>query len=188
MSTTKEAAVPEMTAEEEAAHEAAVASAEQAMRDAGEPTHTDVIEDFFGMTVEHTVWLQKDKQFVTHREMSEGQRREYLNSINRDVTIAHATRDMKMRMAPGDERHALLKTAIIGWQVYREGNPLPFSKKNLQDFLEAAPPKIIDMIEKDVRLANPWLMQEMSLEDIDKEIESLQELRAKKVEEEAGNA
>jgi hypothetical protein len=83
-------------------------------------------------------------------------------------------------------RTELLRNTICGWNLMRGGQPLPFNQQNLNEFLMLANPSIINMIEKDVRLANPWLLAEMTIEDIDKEIADLQDLRAKKVEEEAG--
>ncbi len=173
----------EMTEAERAAH---VARTEEAMRANGVPTEETVYEDYFDTTVEHKVILPDGKQFIVHQELNEGARRKYLNAVNRDVVIQRATGDARMRMAPGDERHALLEAAITGWNVMKAGTPLPFTPANLRLFLDKAPPRIIDLIEKEVRKANPWLLAEMSVEDIDKEIASLQEMRDTKLREEEG--
>jgi hypothetical protein len=163
-----------------------IAATEANMTAAGIPLTESVVVDYFGFEETHVVYLPDGKQFIEHKVLNEGQKRKYQNSVNRDVVIQRATGDAKMRMAPGDERHALLKVAICGWNVYRNGTPLPFTSRNLDDFLDLAPPKVIDVIEKEVRKANPWLMAEMTVEDIDKEIDSLKEMREKKLEEEAG--
>lgn len=165
-----------------------IAQTEANMKAAGVPTHEPVIVDYFGFEETYVVSLPDGRQTIEHKVLNEGQKRKYQNSINRDVVIQRATGDAKMRMAPGDERHHLLKQAITGWNMFRNGQPYAFSARNLDDFLELAPPKIIDIIEKEVRKANPWLLQELSIEDIDKEIASLQEMREKKVEEEAGKS
>jgi hypothetical protein len=130
------------------AYDARVASTEAAMREAGAPTEDIVEVDYFAFDVTHTVHLPDGKQYVEHRELNEGQRKKYLNGMNRDMLVNRASGDMRVKMAPGDERHA---------------------------------------IEKDVRKHNPWLLQEMSVEDIDKEIASLEEMREVKLKEEAGN-
>lgn len=171
--------------------EAHVASTEAAMRAAGIPTEESVpVVDYFAFEVDHRVPLDKT-QWIDHREFNEGQRKKYLNALNRDMVVQRTTGDMRVKMAPGDERHALLKVAITGWYLVRgpEGQQVevPFNTKNRDEFLEKAPPKIIDVIEKAVRKANPWLMAEMSLEDIDKEMANLQEMRDIKVKEEEGN-
>lgn len=173
---------------DDAAPDSIVAQTEANMREAGVPTHEPVIVDYFGFEETYVLPLPDGRQTIEHKVLNEGQKRKYQNSINRDVVIQRATGDAKMRMAPGDERHHLLKTAITGWNMFRNGQPYAFSPRNLDDFLELAPPRIIDLIEKEVRKANPWLLQDMSVEDIDKEMANLQEMRDKKVEEEAGKS
>jgi hypothetical protein len=173
-----------MTEEEQAAH---VASTEAAMRANGIPTEDVLTEDYFAFDVEHKVVLPDGVQYVLHKELNEGARKKYLNAQNRDATIQRVTGDMKVRMSPGDERHSLLSSAITGWHLLRGPNrePVPFDKRNLAEFLEKAPPRIVDLIEKDVRKSNPWLLAETSVEDIDKEIENLMEMReARRLEDE----
>jgi hypothetical protein len=104
--------------------------------------------------------------------------------------VERSSGNARMKMAPGDERHALLEAAITGWNVVRGPDhvPMPFTPANLRVFLDKAPPRVIDLIEKEVRKANPWLLQEMTVEDIDKEIASLEEMREAKLKEEAGKS
>jgi hypothetical protein len=171
----------------------AVASAEQAMRDNGMPTHEVVAEDYFGFDETHIVKLPDGVSFVEHKTLSEGKRRKYLNGMNRDVVIQKATGDARMSMAPGDERYSLLKSAITGWNLKRRNNrgeleDVSFTPGNLEKFLESAPPRVIDLIDKEVRKVNAWLIEDMSVEDIDKEIKTLEELRETKLAQESGNA
>lgn len=173
---------------------AAVANAEAHMDALGLPTEEHVYDDYFGFEEELRVPLPDGKQYILHTVLSEGKKKQYQNSTNRDVTIKKATGDAQMRMAQGDERHNLLKAAITGWHIVRRDKntkawiEVPFTPRNLSDFLEKASPTIISLIEKEIRKANPWLMADLTLEDIDKEIAELQELREKKVQEEAGKA
>lgn len=145
-----------------------------------------VPEDYFAFDIIGRTMLPDGISWVEHAVMNEGARRKYLNAVNRDIRVQKSTQDAIMRMAPGEERIELLKATIVGWNMYRGGRQIEFNRQNLEEFLLKADPRIINMIEKDVRLANPWLLAEMTLEDIDREISDLQELRAKKVEEEAG--
>jgi hypothetical protein len=167
--------------------EARVAAMEDAMRERGEVVEYKVQQDYFAFDNERRFMMPDGVSWIDYQVLNEGQRCKYLNRINRDLTIKAATKDAVMRMAPGDERRALLEEAIVGWNFARSGKPVQFNKQNLSEFLQKASPKIIDLIEKEIRLANPWLLAEMSLEDIDREIEQLQELREKKVEEEQAN-
>jgi hypothetical protein len=166
---------------------AAVAAAEADMRAQGIPTHEHVQADYFGFEEVSRVTLPDGVSYVEHRTLTEGQRRKYLNGINRDVVIQKATGDARVAMRPGDERYSLLKVALCGWNLQQNGQPVLFNDRNLEKFLESAPPKVIDVIDKEVRKANAWLIEDMSVEDIDKEIATLQELRETKLEEDSGN-
>lgn len=163
-----------------------IESIEASMKADGIATHEKVQEDYFGFEETLTIVLPDGKSIIEHQLLNEGARRKYQNSINRDVTIQRTTGDAKMRMAPGDEKVALLEAAIVGWNLVKDGQPVTFSQMNLAIFLKKASPRIIDLIEKEVRKANSWLQSDMSVEDIDKEIESLQEMKEKKIEDEQG--
>lgn len=176
----------ELTQEEFEAQK--VAAMEANMTADGVSTTEKVQADYFGFDEELTVSLPDGVSYVVHKVLTEGQRRKYLNQINRDVTIQKATGDAKMRMAPGDERFALLQTAIVGWNLKRNGMLYPFTPKALNDFLDKTNPKVVDLIEKAIRKANPWLLAEMEIEDIQREIDALEEMKAAKVEEEQGKA
>lgn len=159
---------------------------EAAMKADGVATHESQQVDYFGFEEILEITLPDGQSKVQHQVLNEGARRKYQNSMNREVKVQRASGDAVLKMAPGDEKVALLKEAIVGWNLIRNGGPVPFNRKNLDDFLDRSNPRVIDLIEKEVRKANPWLQADMSLEDIDREIESLQELRDKKVEEEQG--
>jgi hypothetical protein len=172
--------------------DANVRSTESALKEAGKPLIENVQVDYFGLTETHRVVLPDGISWIEHTTLTEGGRRKYLNGVQRDMIVQRATGDAKMSMKPGDERYTLLMEAITDWNIIRDGKPWPFNKQgsgsNLGQFLDSAPPKIIDLIEKDVRMHNAWLLEDMTLEGIDEEIKTLQDLRAKKVEEEQGNS
>lgn len=175
----------ELTEQEQ---EERAATAEANMASQGIATTESVAADYFGFDDIKQVTLPDGVSYVQHRVLNEGQRRKYLNAVNRDVRIQKATGDALMRMSPGDERMQLLKSALVGWNLKKSGIDVPFTDRYLTEFLEKANPRIIDLIEKEVRMANPWLMSELSVEDIDREIKDLTELRERKVEEEEGKA
>lgn len=164
------------------------AQIEQAMKDEGVNPFDKVQEDYFGFDESQRIMLPDGVSWVEQKVFNEGQRRKYLNTVNRDVRIAKGSGDAIMKMAPGDERKQLLMAAIVDWNMKRNGEPIPFSTRNLEQFLDVAPPRIVDLIEKEVRKANSWLQADMSVEDIDREIASLEEIRKVKIEEEEGKA
>lgn len=148
---------------------------------------------YFGFSETHTVMFPDGVSYVEHTTLNEGARRAYLNNLNRDVRFQRATGDAIMKMSSGDERYELLRAAVVGWNLLGpEGKPMVFSKGSpgaaLEQFLDKADPKIIDLIEKDVRKHNPWLLNDVTVEEIDKQIAELTDLRKTKVAEEAGKA
>jgi hypothetical protein len=180
----------EMTAEERAAAEAQQARGEQveaAMRAAGQADSTPVQEDYFAFDLTERVDLPDGVSYVDIKVLNEGARRKYLNSVNREVKLQKATGDAVMQLATGDERKAILESSICGWNLMRAGQPVPFSAGTVREFLDRANPKLIDLIEKEVRRINPWLNAEITVEEIDKQIEELNELRDQKLKEQEGN-
>lgn len=170
--------------------DAATAATEKAMKDAGVATTESGLVDYFAFSETHTVPLPDGKQFIVHTTLNEGAKKNYQNMQSRDLIIQRTTGDAKMKMIPGDERHALLSQAITDWYLVRivDGSPVevPFHKRELDKFLLAAPPKIIELVEKDIRAKNPWLLAEMEIEDIDREIANLEEMKRVKIEEDQG--
>ena len=143
-------------------------------------------DDYFAFEIMGRTMFPDGISWVEHAVMNEGARRKYLKAVNREVRVQKTTQDAILNMSPGEERTELLRSTIVGWNLARGGERIPFTTQNLNEFLVKADPKVINLIDKDVRLANPWLLNEMSIEDIDREIAELGELRAKKVEEEEG--
>lgn len=152
---------------------------------APEAPNETVQQDYFGFAETHRCVLPDGVSYIEHKTLTEGDRRKYLNKTNRDVRVEKGG-GATIKMAPGDERAELLKAAIVGWNLQQNGNPVPFCSPALEKFLAAANPRIVDLIEKDIRLKNPWLLADMSSEDIEKEIADLQELLEKVRAEEAG--
>ena len=179
-----------MQAEHEAEQARRAQIAEAAMEEQGVSSSLPVQADYFGFTETHRVMLPDGISWIEHQTLNEGARRQYLNKVNKEVAIKRVSGDAVMKMQSGDDKHTLLEAAIVGWNIIQGGKPLTFSKgskgSTLNQFLEAAPPKIVDIIETDVRKHNPWLMADLSVEDIDKQIEELNTMREAKLKEEAG--
>lgn len=81
-----------------------------------------------------------------------------------------------MSLDPAAERHALLGAAVTDWSIFRDGRPVPYSDRAFSDWLKGTNPRLVEDLEKAVRKANPWLLQDMTVEDIEKEMENLQEM------------
>ncbi len=143
--------------------------------------------DYFGVDETFRLTLPDGTSWVEHKVMTEGDRRSFLKKTNKAVKLDKRG-DATINVAPGEERAALLEAALIDWNLMRGGEPIPFSSSSLRLFMDKADPKIIDLIEKDVRSKNAWLNQNLTVEAIDEEIASLQQTREELLQEEAGKA
>ena len=145
----------------------------------------ETFQCFFGEKYGDTV------SYVEHKSLNEGSRRRYLNSVNREVTLERQSGNARMKLASGDEKHLLLEEAIVGWNLIKDGKPVTFSKgsngSTLSQFLAMADPAVIDVIEKDVRKNNAWLLAEVTVDGIKEQIKDLEEMLEEKIKEESGN-
>lgn len=153
--------------------------------DGEEPTEK-VQVDYFAPEPDATTFLPDGVSYVTHKKLTEGDRKAYLKVVNKDIKIQKGTGDALMRLASGEERTALLQVALTGWNLVSGGSPLPFNPQNLRKFLDNGRVEVLEVIEKAVRKNNPWLMSDVTVEDIDAEIESLQEQRQLILDRESG--
>lgn len=144
--------------------------------------------DYFAFDALERFYFPDGISYVELKKLNEGDRRKYQNNSNSEIRLGRGNRDASMKMNPGDDRWNLLKQSIKGWNLLRNGVPIGFNTAQLEKFLDVADPALVDRIEKAVRKLNPWLLSEMTVEQIDEEIRSLEEMRAVKVEEEAGKA
>jgi hypothetical protein len=155
------------------------------------PAVIQVQEDYFGFGESQKFFFPDGVSFIEFQIMNEGQRREFQKKTNRDITFNRGTNDARIKADPAEERHALITSSVTGWNLVRNGQPMPFSKgtpgSTLEQWLKVANPKIVDDLEFAIRKANPWMQAEMTVEEIDKEMARLSELREQVLEREKGN-
>ena len=141
--------------------------------------------DYFGFQANERFTLPDGQQYIEFSIMNEGAKARFQKLTTRDLIVQRGG-DARMKMDPAQERHELIRSSVTGWNLYRGGQPIPYSERNLKDFLELANPVLVEDLEKAIRKANPWLLAEMKVEDIDREIENLQEMRKVAEERERG--
>lgn len=168
------------------------------MEKAGIATTEPVFFDYFGFSDEERHYLpgpdgKQSEYYLVLRRMNEGAKAAFQKKTSRDLRVERTTGNAVLKMDPGAERHELIKASVVGWNLKRRSpkNPAqiedaPFDPSNLNRFLDGSDPRIVEDVEKAIRKLNPWLMDEMSVEDIDREIENLQEMRKVAVEREEG--
>lgn len=149
-------------------------------------------EDYFGFDESLKWFFPDNRQYIEYKRLNEGDRARFQKMTTRDITVVRNTGDAKLKVDPATERHELLNASVTGWFIVRGGEPVPFSKGSpgatFQKWLDKADPKIIDDLELAIRKANPWLQADMTLEDIDKEMDRLRELRDQVEEKQRGEA
>lgn len=163
---------------------------------AGVTVDEEVFADYWGFSDTKNHFLPDGRQYFVIQRMNEGAKAKYQREIRSDITIQRSTGDAKMKADPATERHALLKACVVGWNLKakdeRAGTVIdvPFSissgQYNFEKWLSVADPRWVEELEKECRKLNPWLLQELSVEDIDKEIENLKEMREAAAKREAG--
>jgi hypothetical protein len=146
-------------------------------------------DDYWGVDEKHKFTLPDGKQWIEFQIMDEGAKTRFQKLTNQDLTIDR-NNQAKVRMDPANERHTLIKESVTDWLMYKkvDGRPEPvgFSKQLLQKWLEVGPPKVIEDLEHAIRMANPWMQAEMTVELIDEQIDRLQEQRRAIIDREAG--
>lgn len=145
--------------------------------------------DYFGFAAEETFYFPDGVTWIKFKVMNEGAKSKFQRETQRDLVIERGSGNARTKMDPAAQRHALIEASITDWNLVRGGRPFPFSKgRPLADFLELSDPKLIEDLEKAIRKANPWLLDEMSVEDIDREIDNLKEMREVAEKREQGEA
>lgn len=139
-------------------------------------------DDYWGTEVQERHYLPDKKQYFVIQVMNEGQRARFQTENNSDLTVKRDG-DAKIKVEPAKERHALLKAAVVGCHIVRRDpatnkfKKVEFDRNFMLNWLSEAPVQQVDDLEHAIRKFNPWLQGDMAVEDIDKEIARLQELR-----------
>lgn len=153
-------------------------------------TNLNAQEDYFGFAKTERWYLPDNVSYFELRAMNEGDKAKFQKMTQRDMVLEKGSGNARFKIDPAVERHALIEASVVGWNLTRNGVPVPFDKAGranpLGDFLQLADPAIVEKLELAIRKLNPWLLAEMSVEEIDNQIEELKELRKVAVEREAG--
>lgn len=146
--------------------------------------------DYFAFSQTKRFTLPDGIQWVEFRKMNEGEKKEFQDRTSTDMVVERRSGDARMTIKQGTQRHELIKACVVGWNLFRGDppQPVPFTKVNLGDFLHLADPTLIEELEKAIRKENPWLLADMSEEDIKREISNLEEMLEEKRKNAAGEA
>lgn len=154
--------------------------------------------DYFGFDDTRKYYLPDGRQYIEFKALTEGQRARYEAQTSRDIRFNRRTDDAAIRMDAAADRRALIQASVVGWHMVRNvgtkeqprWEPVAFSNNGtpgdtLSQWLDKANPRFVNELVAEIRKANEWMTEDMSVEMIDEEIKRLQELRAQAEEREA---
>jgi hypothetical protein len=144
--------------------------------------------DYFGFSDTRRFTFPDKISFIEFSVMNEGMKADYQKRTNKDMILERQSGNARMKVDIGGDRWALIKASVTGWNLMRQGVSYPFTDNHLKEWLENANPRLVEDLEKEIRKANPWLLAEMSVADIEREIENLEEMKKVAQEREAGEA
>ena len=152
---------------------------------------TASIENYWGTEETFRFSLPDGKQYFEVKPLDEGGKAQFQKKTNKGIRVNQRTQDATLDMDPADERWTLIKTSVVDWNIVQKEkdgtfSPYPFSKGNIEKLLEKFNPKMVQDLEFFIRTKNPWMQADMKVEEIDKEIERLEELRKQAKDVQAG--
>ena len=157
-----------------------------------EPDNEMVYEDYWGVDLTEKWYFPDGKQYIEFKIMDEGQKSEFQKKTSKDLVLQQKTGDARLATDPAGDRHKLLSTSVVDWYLMTKDPktnqfyPEPFSKQQFERWLMKANPKLVEDLEFAIRMANPWLQDDMTKEQIKEEIERLEEMLRVKEREELG--
>lgn len=147
-----------------------------------------VFADYFGFDEDHEFVFPDGVSKIFFKALNEGDKARYQREINRDVQLERSTGNARIKTDPAGERHALIEASVTGWNLRRNGEPVVFSKGSkgttFSQWLNNTNPKLVEALEEAIRKANPWLVADMTVDQIDEEIDRLKEQRETLIREE----
>lgn len=157
-----------------------------------QPPNPNAQQDYFGFSKTALWYLPDGVSYFELTAMNEGAKSDFQKMTQRDMVLEKGSGNARFKIDPTTERHALIQASVTGWNLSRRGVPVPFDNKGrggpLQDFLKLADPSIVEKLELEIRKLNPWLLAELTVEEIDKQIDELKDLRVGAEERERGEA
>lgn len=152
------------------------------------PSDAEEFEDYFsGFGGTKKFMLPDGVQYIEYQLMNEGQKAQFQRDTRSAINISRKTESASVMPDPSRERHALIKASVCDWNLVTRDRAtgrkisVTFAPSNLDKWLKVANPKIIADLEAEIRKANPWMFEDVTVEDLDNQIEELQQMREEKL-------
>lgn len=155
------------------------------------------IVDYWGTDLTERWNLPDGVQWMEVKVMNEGDRSKFERLTSQDLRVDQRSQQAIMKMDQARDRHSLIEAAVTNWKLYRkikggekqgQLEEVRFTREKLTAWLEEADPKLVDDLSMFIRKINPWLHGEMTIEQVDQEIERLRGVRDDLEKRDAGKA
>lgn len=155
-------------------------------------------ENYWGVEETFKYYLPDGKQFFEIKPMNEGAKTRFQKLTNKGIKMDQRTNEATIKMDAADERHTLILESVVSWYLMQpdgqggwsefpcSGNESIRRRALENEILVKFNPKAVQDLEFFIRTKNPWMQADMDVEEIDKEIERLQELKQQKKDIDAG--
>jgi hypothetical protein len=135
-----------------------------------------VWEDYWGVEDTYRHFLPDGKQWFDIKKMTEGDRAKYQRDSGMAMIMERRTGDTRINVDAAKDRQALVLNAVENWNLRRQGVQVPFNTGMLRDWVGNASPALVDELIHRIRVHNPWLQEDLSVEELEKELQRIQEL------------
>jgi hypothetical protein len=179
--------------------ETGVSDTEKNMLAQGVPIDEPGFEDYFGFDEVERWYFPDGKQFIMFKIMNEGARSRYQKATSKDVRLFKTSGDASIKIDPSQERTVLFEESVVGWYLVKKNHATgewedqPFDRDGkakqggtFDQWRLKADPRIISDLEAAIRKANPWLRNDLTVKDIDEQLEELKKMREEAVAREEG--
>lgn len=142
--------------------------------------------NYFGFDERDKWYFPDGKQWIEFKKLAEGDRAKYLKATRSDVHLNQRSGEARIPFDQSKDRKQLLLASCTNWHVVRPSRNgglelAPFGNNGsdgceFAKWIDRQDPALLGALEKKIRKVNPWLMNEMSSEQIRKEIVDLEDL------------
>jgi hypothetical protein len=138
-------------------------------------------EDYWGSDQTTTFYMPDGKQYFEIKKMNEGDRAKYQREAGMQMTAQRKTGDTKIDIDQAQDRMALITNSVINWHIVKkdpnnEFVPLLFNKQVLRQWVTETGPNFVDNLVQAIRKFNPFLQEDLSVEDLIKQRDEVDEL------------
>lgn len=161
-------------------------------------TENAVYEDYWGVQETFRFDLPDGKQYFEIKPMDEGAKTRFQKLTNKGIRMNQRSQEATIDVDPSDERHTLIRESVVSYLIMQkaeDGTWSPFPcpdvndarfKKALDQMLEKFNPKVVQDLEFFIRMKNPWMQNDQSLDDLLEERDRIDQLVKQAREREAG--